>query len=265
MRTNGLILFALSSLLAFTSCRKEKETPLDLDYTSASDNSSAENVFNDMLLQVDNAVDENGIRDLCAPSVSFDTSATPRTITVDFGNVNCTATNGRMRRGRILVSYTGLYREPGTVITITPDNYHVNDILVQGTKTVTNLGDDAQGHPTFSVVVNGTLSADDGSWTSTHQAQRVRTWLEGSNTTSVLDDVYSITGNGSGVNRNGVAYTLTITDALRVQIGCPWITQGKVRITPSGRPEVTIDYGSGACDGTLTVTVNGNTYTVTVG
>ena len=265
MRTKIILLFAVSSLLAFSSCRKEKETPLDMDYTSASDNSKAENVFNDMLLQVDNAVDANGLRDLCAPIVTFDTSATPRTITVDFGDVNCTATNGRIRRGRILVSYTGPYREPGTVITITPENYHVNDILVQGTKTVTNLGPDAQGHPTFSVVVNGTLTADDGSWTSTHQAQRVRTWLEGSTTAQINDDVYSITGNGSGVNRNGVAYTLTITNALRVQVGCPWIMQGTVRVTPTGRPEVTIDYGSGACDGSLSVTVNGTTYNVTIG
>ena len=265
MRTKIILLFAVSSLLAFSSCRKEKETPLDMDYTSASDNRKAENVFNDMLLQVDNAVDANGLRDLCAPIVSFDTTSTPRTITVDFGDVNCTATNGRIRRGRILVSYTGLYREPGTVITITPENYHVNDILVQGTKTVTNLGPDAQGHPTFSVVVNGTLTADDGSWTSTHQAQRVRTWLEGSTTAQINDDVYSITGNGSGVNRNGVAYTLTITNALRVQVGCPWIMQGTVRVTPTGRPEVTIDYGSGACDGSLSVTVNGTTYNVTIG
>ena len=141
----------------------------------------------------------------------------------------------------------------------------MNDMLVQGTKTVTNLGPDAQGHPTFSVVVNGTLTADDGSWTSTHQAQRVRTWLEGSNTAQIHDDVYSITGNGSGVNRNGVAYTLTITNALRVQVGCPWIMQGTVRVTPTGRPEVTIDYGSGACDGSLSVTVNGTTYNVTIG
>jgi len=265
MRTKIIVLLAASFVLVLSSCRKEKETPLDLDYTSASDNSKAENVFNDMLLQVDNAVDANGLRDLCAPIVSFDTSATPRTITVDFGNVNCTATNGRIRRGRIHVSYTGLYREPGTVITITPDNYHVNNILVQGTKTVTNLGPNAQGQPTFSVVVNGTLTADDGSWTSTHQAQRVRTWLEGSNTAQIDDDVYSITGNGSGVNRNGVAYTLNITNALRVQVGCPWIMQGTVRITPTGRPEVTIDYGSGACDGNLSVTVNGTTYNVTIG
>ena len=117
MRTKIILLFAVSSLLAFSSCRKEKETPLDMDYTSASDNSKAENVFNDMLLQVDNAVDANGLRDLCAPIVTFDTSATPRTITVDFGDVNCTATNGRIRRGRILVSYTGLYREHRTTTT----------------------------------------------------------------------------------------------------------------------------------------------------
>lgn len=251
--------------LLLTSCRREKEPVVDRDYTSASDNSRAEDLFNDMLVQVDNAVDENGLRDDCAPIVTFDTTSAPRTITIDFGSVNCTASNGRLRRGRILVSYTGRYRDQGTVITITPDNYHVNNISVQGSKTVTNLGPNTDGNLAFSVSVNGTLTADDGSWTSSHQAQRTRTWIAGSTTPQLLDDIYLITGNGNGVNRNGVVYALSITNALRVQIGCPWITQGTVQVVPVGRPEVSIDYGSGACDGTITVTVNGQTYTITIG
>jgi len=263
LRTSIAVLAAATLLL--TSCRREKDPEPDLDYTSASDNSRAEDVFNDMLLQVDNAVDENGLRDECAPTVTFDTTSTPRTITLDFGSVNCTAPNGRLRRGRVQVSYTGHYRDQGTVITITPDNYHVNNIFVQGSKTVTNLGPNTAGHLAFSVVVNGTLTADDGSWTSTHQAQRTRTWIEGSTTAQILDDVYLITGNGSVVNRNGVAYSLAITNALRVQVGCPYITQGTVQVTPVGRPVVGIDWGSGTCDGTFTVTVNGQTYTVTIG
>ncbi len=265
MRIQTSIFIVATALFSLTACRKEKEPLTDLDYTSASDNSRAEDVFNDMLLQVDNAVDENGLRDLCSPTITFDTIASPRTITLDFGDVNCTASNGRLRRGRILVSYTGYYRQPGTVITITPEDYHVNNILVQGYKTVTNLGTNADGHLAYSVVVNGTLTADDGSWTSSHQAQRTRTWIEGSTTAQLVDDVYLITGNGSGLNRNGVAYTLAITSALRVQVGCPWITQGSILIKPTGRPAASIDYGNGTCDGNFSVTVNGQTFNITIG
>lgn len=253
-------------MLALSSCRKEEIR--DLDYTSASDNARAEDAFSDMLNQVEKAAEDNGLRgmeDACEPVITFDTLSSPRTITIDFGTVNCEAANGRTRRGKIQVSYTGRYRDPGTVITITPDNYHVNDNLVEGTKTVTNMGTDPNGNLYYTVSVNGTVTAGDGSWSATHVANRVRTWVQGSDTPTLLDDVYEITGGGSGVNRNGIAYTVSITSALRVALGCAWITAGSVQITPQDRPVRSIDYGNGSCDGTFSVTVNGQTFTITFG
>lgn len=267
MRTK-LPMIAACALLTLAACRKDKDEAVDLDYTSASDNARAEDAFSDMLTEVDKAVDANGLRgtdDDCAPVVTFDTIANPHTITIDFGTVNCTANNGRQRRGRIHASYTGHYRDPGTVITITPDGYYVNDNHVEGSKTVTNLGENGDGHLQFNVVVNGTLTAGDGSWTATHQADRTRTWIEGEGTQNIFDDVYLITGGGSGVNRNGNAYTVSITNALRVQVGCPFITAGTVDVDPANKPTRTIDYGNGSCDGTLTVTVNGQSFTFTIG
>ncbi len=265
MRTAYPLLLLASLSLALVSCRKDKEDDVDLDYTSASDNARAEDAFTDIMAQVDKAVTDNGLRDACDPTITFDTTTTPRTITLDFGTENCTALNGRLRRGRILVTYTGRYRDEGTVITITPENYYVNNNLVLGTKTVTNMGPDTDGHPYFTVVVNGSLTAADGSWTSTHAAARVRTWIAGSDTQELADDVYLITGSGSGVNRNGIPYTVHIANALRVALNCAYITQGTVHITPTGRPMRVIDYGNGTCDGTFTVTVNGQTFTVTIG
>lgn len=263
--TKQLLLLSLITF-SLTACRKDKDDdPIDVDYTSASDNARAEDVFSDMLAQVDKAVDDNGLRDACDPVVTFDTTSSPRTITLDFGTVNCTASNGRLRRGRILVTYTGRYRDAGTVITITPEEYYVNNNLVTGLKTVTNLGLDANDHPSFAVTVNGAITAADGSWTATHTAARTRTWIEGFGTPELSDDVYLITGGGSGVNRNGLPYTTAITQALRVALSCPFITAGTVQVTPASGVVRTIDYGSGACDGTFTVTVNGQTFTVTIG
>ena len=265
MKTRITFLLIPALALALASCRKDKTEAPDMDYRAASDNARADDVFNDMLSMVEKAVDDNGLRDECNATVTFDTTTTPRTITIDFGEVNCTAPNGRLRRGKILVSYTGPYRQAGTVITITPLNYYVNNNLVTGTKTVTNMGTDQNGHLYYTVTVNGSLTAADGSWTATHQANRVRTWIQGSDTPTLLDDVYEITGSGSGVNRNGIAYTVNITNALRVAIGCPFITAGTVQVTPQDRPTRTIDYGNGSCDGTFSVTVNGQTFTVTIG
>ena len=176
-----------------------------------------------MLRSVDDAADANGLRDgndPCDPIATFDTVAVPHSRTIDFGTVNCTAANGRTRRGVINVSFTGRYRNAGTVNTITPQNYYVNDDHVQSTRNTNNTGLNNDGHPCSSVNVNGTLTAGDGSWTASHQAQRTQIWTEGSSTLNLLDDVHLITGSGAGVNCNGTAYTTTITQALRVALGC---------------------------------------------
>lgn len=259
-----ILLPAFAMLLLASSCRKEKE-PRDNDLTSALDNRIAEAAFNDVLKQADAAAKDGGLRDMmdpCVVELTIDTTSMPRTLLIDFGTVNCTGQDGRQRRGKILVTFTGPYRAPGTIITITPQDYHVDDHLIQGTKTVTNLGLNGNGQTHFSVVVNGTITAPGGAWTSTHQAQRVRTWIGGEDTPNPWDDEYHITGSGNGINRNGTAYTLLITQALHVKVGCWYITAGKLEITPQGRPTRYIDFGSGTCDAGFTVTVNGITYTV---
>jgi hypothetical protein len=269
MSQKHLVLVACA-LLLLAACKKEKnaEPDVDLDYTSATDNAKADDAFSDMMTQVDNAVVANGLRgmeDACDPVVTFDTLSDPHTVLIDFGTVNCTANNGRMRRGQLLASYTGHYRDPGTVITITPQNYYVNDNHVEGVKTITNMGEDQNGHLYYSIVANGTVTAADGTWTATHQANRTRTWIEGRDTEIRSDDVYLITGGGSGVNRRGVAYTSTILNALRVEADCAFITSGTVEVTKQDRPSRTIDYGNGDCDNIITVTVNGQTFTITIG
>lgn len=266
MKNRRIFLLLACSTILFVACRKDtNDNDLDLDYMSASDNARAEDAFTDLFNQVEKSMDENGLREACDPVVTFDTIAEPHSMTLDFGTVDCTAQNGRQRRGRIHVTWTGRYRDPGTVITMTPDEYFVNGNQVQGTKTVTNLGPNDEGNLQFHVVVDGSLTAGDGSWTSTHQAQRTRTWIQGADTPGILDDVYLITGSGSGTNRNGVNYTVNITSPLRVELSCPFITAGSVDITPENRPTRTINYGNGSCDGTITITVNGHTFTVTIG
>ncbi|MEO8066767.1 MAG: hypothetical protein ABI599_03630 [Flavobacteriales bacterium] len=263
MKISHISAYIALATLSLAACRKDKDEPLNNDYTSALDNSIGEALFNDVLSQSDAAAKDNGLRaslDGCVDTVIIDLNAMPHTMLVSFGNTNCVGTDGRSRRGSILVTFTGAYADQGTVITITPQNYYVNDYKVQGTKTVTNMGPDQNGHTYFNVTVAGSITAPDNSWTSTHNANRVRTWLEGEDTGNPYDDVYLITGSGNGVNRNGLAYTLAITQALRIEIGCPYIVSGKLDIVPQGLAVRSVDFGNGGCDDDLSVTVNGNTY-----
>jgi hypothetical protein len=134
-----LVTFAIAALIV--SCRKEKRDTLGSSIST--DNNTAENLFSDMFKVVDEvSLNTAGIReDLigCIDTIIVDTTSNPKTVLIDFGNNDCTGNDGRVRKGKLNITYTGRYREEGTVITITPENYTVNGHLVQGQKTITNL------------------------------------------------------------------------------------------------------------------------------
>jgi hypothetical protein len=77
----------------------------------------------------------------------------------------------------------------------------------------------------------------------------------------LIDDEYTITGNGSGINRKGNAYTLTIQNPLIVKMACKYITQGIIEFVNS-KKTLEIDYGNGSCDDDATITINGVTYNI---
>lgn len=196
----------------------------------------------------------------CSVVITIDTVSSPHSLTIDWGSSNCTCNDGKQRRGKIITTFTGSYYAQGTVITHTPVDYYVNDNKIEGTKTVTNMGPNSNGKPYYNISINGIVSMSTGEivhYTST----RVRTFTDGSTTLlNFWDDQYDITGSANSTVDNGDSYVATITSALHIKVGCPYITKGKVDITPSGKPTRTIDYGDGTCDGAFTVTVNGHTY-----
>ncbi|MFN0031682.1 MAG: hypothetical protein ACKVOR_05945, partial [Flavobacteriales bacterium] len=155
----------------------------------------------------------------------------------------------------------GRYRDEGTVITVTPQNYTVNGYSVSGTKVITNMGLNDASQPYFDIDVEGAVTAPGNAWTATWNSQRIRTWVEGyevdSNT--IWDDVYEITGGANGVNRFGNPYTVSITSALRVELICPWIVSGALTIAPQNNDVRVVNFGSGDCNNGFTVTVNGET------
>jgi hypothetical protein len=263
MKSKFIILFVALSALAI-SCRKERRDTLGASIST--DNSTAENLFSDMFKVVEDvSMSTEGIREDiigCIDTIIVDTTSNPKTVLIDFGNNDCTGYDGRVRKGKLHVSYTGRYREIGTVITIIPENYTVNGNLIEGQKIIENLGLNANGQLHYSVTAWGTITAAGNAWTISWQAERTRTWVEGQNTPTLLDDVYEITGYGSGVNRNGVSYSSIITQPLRAEIGCPWLVSGSITIDPEPEEYATryIDFGDGTCNSGFTLTVNGQEY-----
>lgn len=278
-----LSIFALSVLFALNSCKKTAKT-VDKDVSVATDNSLGDAIYNDVQNISDQAAkgqltfymsisgldEKEEVKNLeanakisCA-TITHDSISNPKTLTIDFGNTNCLCNDGKYRKGQINVSYNGKYRDPGSVHSISFTNYFVNDNQVLGSKTVTNNGVNGNGNLTFSIVVDGTIKKANNGGSIIWKSNRTREWLSGSNTSTWYDDVYSITGNGSGMSAKGVSYTTKITTPLRRALNCHWFDSGVIEVNPANLPVRVIDYGSGSCDNNVNVTINGVTYPITI-
>lgn len=277
--TLGIALVAIVSAGIFSSCKKkEKVEEKDTDTAGASDQSLASTTINDMTSISDEAgktytissfksADANGLLAASCATITVDTLAAAKTITVNFGATNCYCNDERFRRGALIISFTGKYRDSLTVITVTPQNYFVNDNQVTGSKTITNKGHNAANHLVYEINANIQVIKANGGGTISWQGNRQREWITGESTLTWADDIYSITGSSSGSASNGNSFSSVITSPLirNMSIGCRrHFTQGKIEHTPGGKATRYIDYGIGICDNQATVTINGNTYTITL-
>jgi hypothetical protein len=254
-----VFMIGIFGTLLLTSCRKDRE--LETDLTSAEDQSQGEMVYDQIFKQVDQAADDAGLKKGGYPIITKDTLSSPRTMTIDFGTTNYLCLDGNYRRGVILVSWTGRYRDQGTTIQIGFTDFFQNDNKVEGTKTITNNGENSEGNLSYSIVVNGKITTAEG-LVHTWNSNRTRVWIEGESTLTTLDDVYELTGTTNGTNRNGVNYIANITTKLLIKLACEWrIVSGVIEVTPEGKNLRKIDFGTGACDRLVTVTVNGKTKT----
>lgn len=262
-----VILLGAAAVLAF-SCKKEdaKDTIKDQannDYTSASDQAISDVIWQDIQKQSDEASQSEGVGVRSCGTVTLNPIGTfPTTLTIDFGTSGCVGNDGRFRVGKIVSVLTGHWRDSGTTVTITPDNYSVDGYHVSGTKTIENKGR-INGNLTYDVAVtNGKIIAPNGD-SATRDSDVTYEWIAGENTTfmshgtaGILDDIYLIRGTYTGVNRNGLAYTANTTTDIRKELSCKWPVSGVLDINPQGLPTRTIDFGNGTCDDDATVTVN---------
>lgn len=264
-----LAVFAIFAIFT-TGCKKET---IELEDNSISqDDAYAESTFENVGDIADEAYDIGSGNNLkaypgermflsdCA-TVTLDTTSLPYVMTIDFGEENCLCHDNKFRRGKIIVTFNGRYHQPGTVITHTFDNYYVNDDKVDGTKVVTNMGENENGNIYFTIEVVGVIQKEDGS-TFSWNSSREREWIQGSDTRNRWDDIYLITGYAEGIRPNGLTWEREILNALRVELACRFIVSGSIEIRPEGCPVRLLDYGDGACDNEATVTINGEVTTI---
>lgn len=265
------------SLLTLAACDKTND-PQTTDFTASAEDQSVaedENAAMGDLVEAASPADITVAGSPAAESAdlvrlagscftrTFD--AATRTLTLDFGPVNCIGPNGVARRGKIVAVFAGPYRQAGSTVTVTLVDYYRNDNRHTGTRTITHLG----GGSWSLNVQDASVTTPLGTHTWASQRQYTRT--AGAATRTVLDDIYSVTGQASGTNRRGVAYTATIEQPLikKFELGCArTFVAGTVSITNSKEKSMLLNYdptNTQACDNLASLTINGKTKVIRCG
>lgn len=196
------------------------------------------------------------------------TSDVPKgTITIDFG-VGCTDARGNVRKGIIRVMYNGRRFIANSTVETIFDNYSINDVKIEGTRTVINITGSSEETPKFTIVLTGGKTTwPDGTF-ATRSVNRIREWIR---TANPLSDLWIITGTASGTNRKGENYSMEITKPLVFKRECSSNNKRKEFIAVEGTKQLTvgdkliiIDYGDGTCDNKVTITINGTSKEVEV-
>ncbi len=242
-----LIGLLIAGILYLPACKKDDAT--DADVLTSEDVAALEDLSAEIDQAVDVAIEERGGSGTC-PTVTLAQpwGTWPNTITIDYGTTGCTGPNGEhLLKGKIIVTQTAEMFTAGAQRTKTFDNFYVDDVRVEGTKTWKNNGKDASGNWSFTrTATDMKLTYPDGTfttWNHTHTA----TLVQGGATPTHWDNVWNITGNSSGTNRNGKAFSATITEPLVKRGNCRWIVQGTIQFTRDGKTS-TLDFGNGTCD-----------------
>jgi len=286
---------AIASLFAIvagiSSCSKNSD-PISGEVAQTASNEAAVNAQTSEVDDVaTNQMNATDIAPGRAESSSFDDDRvkcatvvkTPSTdklsgvITIDFGTTGCTDSKGNIRKGKITITWNNSslskrWYEAGATHTITFTGYSINGVKFSDadSRTVTNVS--TPNSPlTFNIVATHNLTWPDNS-TSSRTMHITRQWVRSA---TVTDDklIFSQTAGSdnaaAGTNRHGKVYTIKITTPLEYSRACAISNKvfkpvkGVMVITYDTSKTITIDFGTGTCDNTFTITAGGASRVVT--
>lgn len=278
MKKLGFVL--LAGIVALSACTDEaEETGIDESLTdTALTDAEVDAVYEDIddlsslsLESTGNVLggkvaDEEPTDDrFCEGIITFEGDKSGGTITIDFGD-GCEDDFGNIRKGKIIIAYTGPRFEPGSTVITTLVDYSINDIAIEGTRTLENISTSSVDYPTFNItLVGGKVTWPDETF-ATRDSDRVRVWKRERNP---REDAHLITGEANGVTRRGVAYEMQILDTLVYKRACRISRRARIPVQGVKQIEteekiITIDFGDGECNRRFEVICEGKTEDVTV-
>lgn len=268
-KLSGLFLVVVG-LFLFNSCEKEKVAGVDVvAITKSADYINIINAFSlstvdELTSSEDDALKSANIADCLTVTIHENENGEfwPRSWTFDYGTENCECFNGNMKRGKINVSISDWWKNEGSLKEITFEDFYMNDNRMEGVKTTLNTGLNDKGNLTFTKNVTDAKLTYADETSMTWACEKYSEQIEGGETILFADDVWAVTGSGSGINLDEKSYTMEITTALVYKNGCFYPVSGIMEISIEGEDLKEINYGDGECDNIVTVTIGDVTETV---
>lgn len=195
-------------------------------------------------------------------SITGDTAAFPNngpvTLHLRYPDGGCTDVDGRTRAGQLTVNLDEELGEmPGSFTASS------NGLTVTGTKVRFTLTGTVSGSGQ-SVEFDSCFVWLSGAWGLKTEGLLTYQMTTGNTTTDHMDDGFLVNRTSNGLDRNGRAYSVSTSTQLRFDLECPWVTEGKELILPSGLAQRLLDHGTGACDGYSGIILNGDTIGLTI-
>jgi hypothetical protein len=183
------------------------------------------------------------------------------TIVLVYKEEGCPASGGQAITGSLIIDFPYDWTVEGAEITITYNDLMIDDILLEGTQTITMVS-----------------TSDTGTVQQIEMEQGTLTWPNGAKSTWSSDRTHTITtdpeagtfemlieGSLNGISAEGLAFETTIDEPIIFKSECA--TGDQLNVPVSGKktillpenqdaPEILVDYGNGACDDQFTVTIN---------
>lgn len=188
------------------------------------------------------------------------------TIVIDFGE-GCTGPRGNVRKGKIVIEFSGRRNTPGSFWSMEYVGYSINGISIEGLRKVNNISEPGSSVLVFKVDMdNGVMTWPDGA-----QAKRsVHRFREHHRNDSNLLDRLIVYGTAEGNHRNGRGFYIEILEPLVYTRECReqgiYIPVEGVKLIKHGAREITVDYGNGECDMMVLITnKNGKSWRHEVG
>ena len=190
-----------------------------------------------------------------------DSTRFPKIITFDYGEGCRVVFHGDtiFKKGKIIVTLTGKFDVPGSQHILTFEDFFVNEVKVEGVRTITYNGLNENDLFEFNITLDdGKLIFPDPETgerlTYTREARLTKEWYR---TRIPVEDSVYMNGSMWGVNVYGEDYSREIIETLTLA-HCPqyrkrWVIVDGQILSTVGEISTVIDYGDGSCDGTALV------------